>query len=75
MTVATSLPSLLEHTATAVDMAATDDDYGDRYRLRGSISVLRVALDGLEARMGVNGTPQPHTPPKPPPPPPPPPER
>lgn len=59
---ATSLPALLDLTAAAVDQA-TDDDYGDRYRLRGSITVLRVALDGLEHRMGVNGTPQPKSPP------------
>lgn len=68
-----ALADLLDATATAVDTATTDVDYGDRYRLCGSISVLRIALDGLEQRMGVNGTPQPKSPPTPPPPPPPPP--
>jgi len=66
----TALAHLLDATAEVCRTTETPDDYGDRWILAGRIAVLRVALDDLETRLGVNNTPQPKTPATPPPPPP-----
>jgi hypothetical protein len=69
----TGLADLLEATGTACRTVDVPEIH--RRHVLDAVGRLRIDLDTLTHRLGVNGTPQPGKPPTPPPPPPPPPER
>jgi hypothetical protein len=64
-----SLTALLDATGTAA--RTVDIPTEERVHVLEAVGRLRIDLDQLTHRLGVNGTPQPSKPPEPPPPPPP----